>query len=760
MPDYDFRTLNEREFESFVNQAVGASRGVVVEQFKPGKDGGIDGRFKVQDGWAIIQAKHWYKTGLDKLLRHLQKVERPKLDAMKPAPKRYVLATSLDLSPANKTAICKIFKPFLLGPEDVLGRDDLNGILAAHPDVEKANFKLWIASTAVLEEVLHRAVLGRSGHEMAQTVTAAKLYVRTAAHSSAKTKLHKNKAVIISGAPGIGKTTLARQLWLELAADGFEPVWIEESLTDAEDVYVLERKQVFLLDDFLGRNYLSLLQGKTDSRILSFIRRVQSDKGKRLILTSRTVILNRALVISEPFKAENLRVHELEIVISKISRLDRATILYNHIWFGDLDSARRGELFRDKRYRKVIDHQNFNPRLVAYVTDLVKVGQFEPGAYWQEVESLLARPKDVWAHLFDRQLDDHCRQLVRLVVVNGKDVAESELQAAFMRLNCAADQADLGARFEQACATTLGAIITRVHDLRSSRSSYRAFDPSVADFVLGRMLGTPSVMAEYLVALRTSDSREHIRNLLGGNAGSEISTIGRAQFAVRLVDLATEMAAADAAAAWGVLVLAVFVGGIDDETSDQLRRWVTAHATATSCARRLDAASLLTWHLGKWPDEAVIACAVAIIEQRSPSSDGENELLAMVELARCLPIGPREGCIEACRATILLYWTDFVEDFLQAEDILANFDDPRNTDAASEAVVTAVERELAKYRLGFDSDDAWSVIEGLDIEAKIRDRHFGDTPDDDDAYERWKEGEGRGSDDDTTIDDLFRWDAL
>lgn len=85
MTDYDFRTLNDKEFEVFCSDLLGATFGVRIERFKPGRDSGVDGRFFGSDKKEfILQYKHWANTPLTQLVSHLAKVEKPKLDGNPP----------------------------------------------------------------------------------------------------------------------------------------------------------------------------------------------------------------------------------------------------------------------------------------------------------------------------------------------------------------------------------------------------------------------------------------------------------------------------------------------------------------------------------------------------------------------------------------------------------------------------------------------------------------------------------------------------
>src|SRR5262245_51931965 len=102
MPDYDFHQLSPNDFEKLARDLLQEHLKVTLESFKSGKDGGIDFRFTESGGDAIVQCKHYQKTGLSGLLRDLPK------EAAKPnvkAAKRYILVTSVPLSDHNKSSI-------------------------------------------------------------------------------------------------------------------------------------------------------------------------------------------------------------------------------------------------------------------------------------------------------------------------------------------------------------------------------------------------------------------------------------------------------------------------------------------------------------------------------------------------------------------------------------------------------------------------------------------------------------------------------
>lgn len=56
MSDYDFKQLNDKEFEILCADLLGEVEGRRFERFKAGKDAGVDGRFFADEGkeWSPI----------------------------------------------------------------------------------------------------------------------------------------------------------------------------------------------------------------------------------------------------------------------------------------------------------------------------------------------------------------------------------------------------------------------------------------------------------------------------------------------------------------------------------------------------------------------------------------------------------------------------------------------------------------------------------------------------------------------------------
>jgi DNA polymerase III delta prime subunit len=510
---YDFSQLNDKEFEALSADLLSVVHGVQVERFKPGRDQGVDGRFFTPENTeVIVQCKHYLKSGYPSLFRKLKTEEVDKVKRLKPA--KYVLITSLQLSRVNKKEIRKIFSPYIVRDDDVYGQDDLNSILSDNPKIEEKFFKLWISSTPVLQRILHNAIKGRSEFEIERIQRESRLYVQTENHSKARDSLRTNGVLIISGEPGIGKTTLARNLCLSYVSEGFEFLDIEESLSEAEGVYQKGKRQIFLFDDFLGSNYFEAVQNKKDSHIVNFMDRVRNDKTKRFILTSRTNILNAGVLYSPIFANRNLRSSEYMLTIGSLEEFDRALILYNHIWFSSLPESFIDEIYAGKRYRQIIRHDNFNPRLIDFILDANRVPVEEPTSYWRYISKTLQNPRDIWGDCFKVQNNEYVRTLVRLVVYNGGQISEPELRSSFNRY---LDNADIksGSHVEHDFST-VARLATRSFLNRSiadQGANYTLFNPSIADFVLSEYRADDRVVPAIFQALGTVKSLEQLAAL-------------------------------------------------------------------------------------------------------------------------------------------------------------------------------------------------------------------------------------------------------
>jgi Restriction endonuclease len=101
---YDFLALSPLDFEELIRDLLQEELGILLESFGPGRDKGIDFRHSAAGHSTVVQAKHYGRSGNKQLLR-AARLENKKVKALWPAVQRYILATSVSLSPGLKTQL-------------------------------------------------------------------------------------------------------------------------------------------------------------------------------------------------------------------------------------------------------------------------------------------------------------------------------------------------------------------------------------------------------------------------------------------------------------------------------------------------------------------------------------------------------------------------------------------------------------------------------------------------------------------------------
>lgn len=435
MPNYDFKQLSPHDFEQLSRDLLQARDNIVLESFKVGRDQGIDFRYARGTNNVIVQCKHYIGTGLAGLIRDLKK-ETVKATLLKPT--RYILITSVGLTPPNKEEIKSLFFG-ILTTDDILGYDDINNLLGIYPEIERQHYKLWLTSRAVLDRVLNNASLTHSDFDVARVHRDIHKYVRNAAYPRALEMLTSEHVVIISGAPGVGKTSLAKMLLYTHIELGYQAISIMTNFQAGRELYQQNNKQIFYFDDFIGATFLgehaSVFSRNEDRSIIEFIEMVRASPTAKLIMTTREHILSQAVATSETFNQANLIDNRCVLSVGDYSRMQRAEILYNHIYFSDLPPVYRSALLSNRFYMEIVQHQKFNPRLINWLSTYRRVKSSTPEKYQDFVRELLANPAEIWRHAYEFQISDSARSiLLALYTFNGA-CSPGLLERAFYSLH-------------------------------------------------------------------------------------------------------------------------------------------------------------------------------------------------------------------------------------------------------------------------------------------------------------------------------------
>lgn len=429
MHNYDFNILHYGEFENLTRDLLQAELKIRIESFKDGKDGGIDLRYGLTDGReCIVQVKR-YKNW-SSLKKTLEK-EVEKVRKLKPEPKRYILSTSVELSPDNKKTIQKIFKSYIKDTKDILGREDLNNLLGLHSEIEEQYYKLWIGSTTVLNKILHRRIFNWSESEKRKIQKDVRRYVQNDSFNDALQILDKHRFLLITGIPGIGKTTLARMVVCCKLAKGYEELICAHKIDDAVEMYQEGKKQIFLFDDVWGQASIDKTRLHEESeKLTGFINDIREDKDKLLIMTSRSYLFAQAIEGDEMIHNSNIDIAACELDMSVYNEEIRTLILYNHMADAHLPHEYIEQILANKKYLAIIRHQNFSPRVIESYIDNGGWQGYSASEFVPTFIDWLDNSTTVWKFTF-KNLDDFDKYALLVLITLGEQIDEDIWKEAF-----------------------------------------------------------------------------------------------------------------------------------------------------------------------------------------------------------------------------------------------------------------------------------------------------------------------------------------
>ena len=181
----------------------------------------------------------------------------------------------------------------------------------------------------------------------------------------------------------------------------------------------------------------------------------------------------------------------------------RAQILYNHLYFSKLPDDYLSALLKGKAYRRIVDHRNYSPRIVEWMTEWQNLDDVAPSAYLATFLSNLDNPRKLWLHAYENQILDASRHLLLVMWTFWFEPCLDVLEEAFLAFH--SQQAnkhhmDTGPRdFRRALKELDGTFLRVRTDDRSGCTTVMFHNPSVRDF-----------LQSYL-----DEERELIRDLVG-----------------------------------------------------------------------------------------------------------------------------------------------------------------------------------------------------------------------------------------------------
>ncbi len=490
--EYDLGKLTDIDFEELVRDLLQMHFKIpLIESFKTGTDKGIDLRYTKLNKKTIIQCKHYIKSGFNSLKYQLKNSELPKIKKLNP--ERYIVVASVEMNPQEKELIFNELSPYIKTTEDIISLNDILNLIRKHDDIVKKHIKLWLTSSAVLKEILfqqfNNSSIVKTEELIRRIQEKAPKYVQTKSFNEALDKLNENKVIIVSGNAGIGKTFLSEMIIYSLLKDKFTPIEIIKDVEEGRNIFDKDLKQVFYYDDFLGKTFSNDLGKNEDENLIKFMDLIKNTNNKLFILTTREHLLTNSIHLSECFQNSSLEEKKVLITIEDYELIEKARILYNHLYYSKLEKEHIIKLIEDKKYKKIIEHKSYTPRLVEWMTNVKNLKDLAAKDYFQFFIDNLNNPEKIWRFAFEKQISEKSKHLLLAIYVESNNYINryDNLKETFNRLHsvlCNKYNTPYEAiDFELALKELEGSFIKISKTSYSPYPNISFFDPSVQDFI-------------------------------------------------------------------------------------------------------------------------------------------------------------------------------------------------------------------------------------------------------------------------------------
>lgn len=367
-----------------------------------GTDGGIDGIDDNSNPTIVVQAKRWspYRQS------NYAKVEEEVIKIHKTAekfgwsnPYRYVFVTSTGLSPETKNRILKEHEDIIPDDRSLIDSACINSFIS-NPSVKELyrEYGLIDKDLASIFKADRLNCLDSDYQKFDPSY-----FVETSFLSKAYSILNEKHILIVHGNPGVGKTTLCKMLgyiFANLPAGDQDAktrvLWrtTDQAIDVAQTFDSLFKntanRLLVVFDDFLGSNFLNK-ESNDIKKLETLLSRVSVNTNLFVILNSRTHIFQSARRQFADIAASLDSVYKQSIEMldmSEYSRTDKAKLLrmtlkraYAAVCPEEKNNfCERYNLLRQdykpsplsptqKQYYRIIEHHNYNPRLIEFIAN-------------------------------------------------------------------------------------------------------------------------------------------------------------------------------------------------------------------------------------------------------------------------------------------------------------------------------------------------------------------------------------------------------
>ena len=521
---YQYGNLSDFEFELLCRDIMERKLGCPLRCFAPGRDGGVDITETKLSGKHMVQVKHYidspYRTLLSSLKRELPKVKQKQ-------PEHYYVCCAKQLTAQNISEIYQLFSDYMDDAEAVVDLVEIDSFLhqKENADILERHYKLWLESTSVLEQLGNQDIAIDCDAFFYQIEKEQKLFVKTKYYEEGRQILENEHMLMLLGDPGVGKTMLTKMLALAFAAEGYRIRYTTNGeLADLKRALSADRKrkELIVLDDCLGQHYFKMQETK-ENELLALVKYIMHNPNKLLIMNSRVTIFHEARERSCDFRYfmddENIKIRKLEM--NGLDEEEKGWIFYNHLYFSGIPEEYYQNISKDRRYRAIVRHLNYTPRLVEFVTKKKNYEQVAPDCYATFIMDCLRNPTELWKDEFTRKLGAEDRALLlTLYSLTDTSVEEPVLVRAFLKRLSGLEGMDTTRNlYEEALRRLTDSMVQLME--QNGRKRISVCNPSINDFLKNyirenpmEQANMPAYATEYVQLERICPDRveEFVRN--------------------------------------------------------------------------------------------------------------------------------------------------------------------------------------------------------------------------------------------------------
>ena len=252
----------------------------------------------------------------------------------------------------------------------------------------------------------------------------------------------------------------------------------------------------------MGNTFFEHGEKGFESKLILFIRHIRKAKDKLLILTTREYILQDAKLYYEKFETNNLDLSKCVVDLGSYTQMIKAGILYNHLAYSNIpEECLRNLLKHDYNYFYLINHKNFNPRVIEAFINHEEWKDKSPDDFYRAFCYVFDRPNSVWEMAFNK-LDALSQYALIVLVTLHRPCLLKDWREAF-EVFCDSTK-DIYALSKddklwmQSLKTLDGSFIKI--EMRDRESHFvDFFNPSIHDFLVDHMTSRPELL-EKLIA--------------------------------------------------------------------------------------------------------------------------------------------------------------------------------------------------------------------------------------------------------------------